>query len=82
MENNKSIALLTICELQHLIKVNISENMSSLKNNILEEYLKPELTIAAPIYIRKVKSEYYKNIFDIPKAQKSINFLDSLIVKI
>lgn len=53
MENNKSIALLTIGELQHLIKVNISENMSSLKNNILEEYLKPELTIEDVWYILK-----------------------------
>ena len=33
------------------------------------------------MYVRKIKTEYYKNVFDIPKAQKSINFFNSLLVE-
>ena len=72
MENNKSIALLTICELQHLIKVNISENMSSLKNNILDIRIKQPLEnaykiIAVSKYQKsKIESFGFKNVIYIP----------------
>ena len=60
-------------------KLRISNRIKLHKDLIDCNFLKGEYYPS--MYARKIKAEYYKNVFDIPKAQKSINFFNSLLVE-